>query len=193
MPKPPQTLGKNRQLPSLPNAEREANAIAVLFNTEAITGDRATKAVVVDGFRRAEIVHLATHGLLDDVRGIGSSIALAPADGDNGLLTADEILNLNIRSRMIVLSACNTGRGRITGDGVIGLSRSLISAGAASIVSSLWAVDDSSTEALMTEFYRKFQERPDIARALRRAMLMIMKHHPRPKDWAAFTLVGEAE
>jgi CHAT domain-containing protein len=85
---------------------------------------------------------LATHGLLDDVRGIGSAIALAPdspssvppkpkggiggVEAGDGLLTAEQILEMKLNAELVVLSACDTGRGKITGDGIIGLSRSLI-------------------------------------------------------------------
>ena len=86
-------------------------------------------------------------------------------------------------------------RGRITGDGVIGLSRSFISAGVPSIMVSLWSVPDAPTASLMTQFYTNFnQGRMDKAQALRQAMLTIMKTHPSPRDWAAFTLrIGESE
>ena len=92
-----------------------------------------------------------------------------------------------------MLSACDTGRGEITGDGVIGLSRSLISAGVPSVVASLWAVPDDPTAALMTEFYRNFQRNPDKAQALRQAMLKTKQQYPEPLNWAAFTLIGESE
>ncbi len=181
------------QLSSLPGAEAEANAIAKLLNTQAITGNRATKAVIVPKMQQSKIVHLATHGLLDDFtgQGIPGAIALAPDGKDNGLLTAEEILNLKLKANLVVLSACDTGRGRITGDGVVGLSRSLISAGVPSIIVSLWAVPDAPTASLMTEFYRNLQQNPDKAAALRNAMLTTMKQYPNPIDWAAFTLMGE--
>jgi tetratricopeptide (TPR) repeat protein len=181
------------QLPELPGAEAEAKAIAQFLNTPFLTGDRATKAVVKQQMSTARLIHLATHGLLDDHRGIGSAIALAPSGGDNGLLTAEEILDLKLNADLVVLSACDTGRGKVTGDGVIGLSRSLISAGAPSVIVSLWAVPDAPTSALMTQFYRNLQTNPDKAQALRQAMLTTMQQHPKPRDWAAFTLIGEAE
>jgi CHAT domain-containing protein len=150
---------------------------------------------------KARIIHLATHGLLDDVRGLESAIALAPdplpskAGEVNGLLTAEEILLLKLNAELVVLSACDTGRGRITGDGVVGLSRSLISAGVSSVVVSLWAVSDDSTAFLMNEFYKNIQHSPDKAQALRSAMLTTMKQtqYSNPLQWAAFTLIGEAE
>jgi len=93
----------------------------------------------------------------------------------------------------VVLSACNTGRGKLTGDGVIGLSRSFITAGVPSILASLWSVPDSPTAELMAEFYRQWQQSHNKAQALRQSMLIIMKKYPEPQDWAAFTLIGEAE
>ncbi len=180
------------KLTSLPWAEKEAREIAAKFNTQALVGDEATKTTIVNKMTQARIIHLATHGLLDDNRGLGSAIALAPSSTDNGLLTAEEILNLKLNADLVVLSACDTGRGRITGDGVIGLSRSLISAGTPSVIVSLWAVDDNSTSFLMTEFYKNLQQQ-DKATALRQAMLTTMQKYPQPRNWAAFTLIGESK
>ncbi|MEG5163764.1 CHAT domain-containing protein [Microcoleus sp. AT3-A2] len=184
-----------QQLSSLPHSEAEAIAIAQLLNAEALTGDKATKVAVLQQIERSRIVHLATHGILDDEEGLGvpGVIALAPSKGDSGLLTASEIFNLRLNAELVVLSACNTGRGRITGDGIIGLSRSFIAAGVPSVVVSLWSVSDESTAELMGEFYRQMQLTPDIAQALRKAMLVTLVKHPNPVDWAAFTLIGEAE
>ena len=101
-------------------------------------------------------------------------------------------MQLHLHAELVVLSACNSGLGTITGDGVIGLSRSLISAGVPSVVVSLWQVPDDATELLMTEFYEQMQRNPDKAQALRQAMLATMKPYPDPEQWAAFTLIGEA-
>ena len=187
--------GELHQLPSLPGAETEAKAIAQLFNTTAITGSFATKANILQQLASARIAHFATHGLLDDFKasGVPGAIALAPSGKDNGLLTASEIFDLKLNTELVVLSACDTGRGDIKGDGVVGLSRSLISAGVHSIIVSLWSIPDAPTAELMTEFYRQIQQNPDKATALRNAMLMTMKLHPNPRDWAAFILIGEAD
>ncbi len=197
MPKVTVKIGEPpEQLQPLPGAENEAIAIAKLLNTKALTGKQATKTAILPQLSQARIVHLATHGLLDDFQGLGTpgAIALAPSGRDNGLLTASEILDLKLNAELVVLSACDTGRGRITGDGVIGLSRSLITAGVPSVIVSLWSVPDAPTASLMTEFYLNWQERKlDKAQALRQAMLTTMKTHPNPKNWAAFTLIGEAE
>jgi CHAT domain-containing protein len=186
-------------LPSLPGAETEANAIAPLLHTKPFIGNFATKSAVVQLLPKARIIHLATHGLLDEYRGLGSAIALAPDSSYkeeigkvNGLLTAEEILDMKLNAELVVLSACNTGRGRITGDGIIGLSRSIISAGVPSVLVSLWSVPDAPTASLMTEFYQNLQKNPDKAQALRQAMLTTMKNNPNPKNWAAFTLIGES-
>lgn len=183
------------QLEQLPGSEQEALIIAKLLNTKALIGDQATKVNIVQHLPKARLVHLATHGLLDDINksGVPGAIALAPSSNDNGLLTSGEILELKLKAELVVLSACNTGRGEITGDGVIGLSRSLIAAGVPSAIVSLWYVSDAPTAELMIAFYRNLQKNPDKAQALRDAMLETMKQHPNPFDWAGFTLIGEAE
>ncbi len=179
-------------LQPLEGMKLEATEIAKLLNSHALIGQQATKAAIVPQMQQARLIHLATHGLFDDVDGIGSKIALASSNPDDGFLTAEEILNLKLQANLVVLSACNTGRGKITGDGVIGLSRSLISAGVPSVVVSLWSVFDSSTSVLMTEFYRNWHERKlDKAQALRQAMLSLKKENDDPIEWAAFTLIGE--
>jgi CHAT domain-containing protein len=199
MPSVAPKIGDEAQpLSKLPGAEKEAKAITPLLKenklkTKLLTDKQATKAAVLELLPQAKIIHLATHGLFDNIQGLQSAIALAPSGKDNGLLTAEEILNLKLNADLVVLSACNTGRGRITGDGVIGLSRSLISAGTPSVIVSLWAVPDAPTAELMTEFYKNLlnKQKPlDKAQALRQAMLKF-KDKP-PKDWAAFTLIGES-
>lgn len=217
-------------LMQLPAAETEAVAIAQLFAAEPLIGDAATEVTVTERMGRADLIHLATHGLLDYgqtnsgiLRDIPGAIALAPSPGrlalapssgrlaptsteespneddatqvrsmgtTDGLLTASEIIDMNLQADLVVLSACNTGRGDITGDGVIGLSRSFISAGVPSVVVSLWTVPDAPTSELMVEFYKELQQNPDKAYALRQAMLTTLENHPSPISWAAFTLVG---
>ena len=189
------------ELPPLPGSEQEAKAIAQLFHTTALIGENANKSRVIQQMSRSNIVHLATHGLLSDFHGLGipGAIALAPdptAKGqtsteENGILSASEILDLKLNAELVVLSACNTGRGKITGDGVVGLSRALVAARVPSVIVSLWSVPDDATALLMTEFYRQIQRHPDKADALRQAMLTTMKKYPHPLDWAGFMLIGE--
>jgi CHAT domain-containing protein len=181
-------------LPQLPASETEAVAIAKLFKTTAITGAAATRANIYPKLERATHIHLATHGLLEygQIEAIDTpgAIALAPSPGDNGLLTANDVFNLSLNAELVVLSACDTGRGTLTGDGVLGLSRSWLAAGTPSLIVSLWAVNDTSTAELMTAFYHELQTNPDRAVALRSAMLTTLKQYPSPRDWAAFTLMG---
>lgn len=187
------------QLSELPGAEAEAKAIAALLKVSPLTRNQATEQTVVQQMPSNRVIHLATHGLLDDFKGLGvpGAIALAPdtpnAPPGDGLLTANEILDLKLNADLVVLSACDTGRGRITGDGVIGLSRSLLSAGSANVVVSLWAVSDASTAVLMTEFYQALLQNPNKAIALRQAMLKTLQQYPQPRDWAAFVLIGNGE
>ena len=189
---PTMPMWDGTQLTTLKGAEREAISIAKLFNVQAITGNQATKSAVLNQMQNASIVHLATHGLLDNVKGdIPGAIALAPSGNDTGFLTSNEIFDLKLNANMVVLSACDTGRGKITGDGVVGLSRSFVAAGVPSVLVSLWAVNDDSTSVLMSQFYRNLQTNPNKAIALRQAMLSTMQQHPNPIDWAAFTLIGE--
>ncbi|HBB32051.1 MAG TPA: Fis family transcriptional regulator [Cyanobacteria bacterium UBA8803] len=188
------------QLASLPGAQDEAIEIGRLFNTKPLIGNQATETLIKSQLPKAGKIHLATHGLLDygQLQGevqldLPGAIALAPSSQDDGLLTASEIFDLQLKAELVVLSACDTGRGDITSDGVIGLSRSFINAGTPSVIVSLWNVPDAPTADLMKEFYRQLQQHPDKAKALREAMLVVMKPNPNPKDWAAFTLIGEAQ
>lgn len=148
------------ELRDLAWAKTEAIAIAPLLNTQAITGADATKAYITQLLPKAKLIHFATHGLLDDIRqlGIPGAIALAPSEEDNGFLTAGEIYDMKLNAELVVLSACSTGQGKITGDGVIGLSRCLIAAGVKSVIVSLWSVEDLSTALLMVQFYQIFQQ-----------------------------------
>lgn len=177
-------------LASLPGAEAEAQAIAKMLNTTPLIGQAATEERAIAQMEQSQLIHLATHGLFDEYQGLQSSLAFAVDQDNQGFLTAEEILKLKLNADLVVLSACNTGRGKITGDGVIGLSRSFLLAGANSTLVSLWYVPDLATSTLMTDFYRQLQVNPNQAQALRQAMLNTMKEYPAPYEWAAFMLVG---
>ncbi|MEW6493078.1 MAG: CHAT domain-containing tetratricopeptide repeat protein [Cyanobacteriota bacterium] len=175
-------------LPPLPGSEAEAIAIASLLNTQAIIGDKATKVDIVQQMPKARLIHLATHGLLDDIKqlGVPGAIALAPSDNDNGFLTAGEIMemfgqpqNSPLQAELIVLSACVTGLGKITGDGVIGLSRCLMAAGVSRLIVSLWPVSDLATAFLMIQFHKILNNLPqlkpgDAAKALNHAQKWLL-------------------
>ncbi|MBD2489918.1 CHAT domain-containing protein [Aulosira sp. FACHB-615] len=167
-------------------AEQEAKAIAQLFNTQPLIGNAATETAVVQRISQAKIIHLATQAYLKNQQGL----AFTPSTQDDGLLTPAEIQKLKLTADLVVLSANDTAIGIITNDGVIGLSRSFLSAGVSSVIASLWDISDQSTAYLMTKFYQKLHEKPDKAAALRYAMLETKKKYPNPRDWAAFTLIG---
>lgn len=183
-------------LSSLPYSQDEAAKIAQLFGIQDIVDLEATEERIRQRLSDARVIHLATHGTLDDNEPLQSSIALAPSgkeSNQNGLLTAEEILDYKLNAELVVLSACDTGLGRITGDGVIGLSRCLFAAGVSSVIVSLWQVADESTADLMVEFYKYWRQKtPNKAQALRQAILETKKKYPYPEKWAAFLLIGEA-
>ncbi|MEB3220410.1 MAG: CHAT domain-containing protein [Nostocales cyanobacterium 94392] len=192
-PKTPLTAGSdNCKASRLPGAEKEAKIIAEMFQTQPLIGDAATETAIVQKMPQARIIHLATYTFAENCQKEDSPgvIALATSEGDDGWLRTGEIQNLNLKADLVVLTGCDTALGRITGDGIIGLSRAFLGAGADSVIGSLWDVDDISTAALMTEFYGKLSENTDKAGALRQAMLETMKKYPNPSDWAGFTLVG---
>jgi CHAT domain-containing protein len=188
-------------LSSLPGAEAEATTIAHQLNSVALTGAQAKRSIVLQRMPQASLIHLATHGLLDDFQGIGipGAIALAPdgtGEPNDGLLTAGDLLDpkLRLQAELVVLSACDTGRGRVTGDGVLGLARSLMVAGTPSVIVSLWKVPDQPTANLMTTFYQSWRQQGlDKAQALRQAMRQVKQTAPDPINWAAFTLIGSAD
>ena len=177
----------------LPFTEDEAATIAQQLSSQALIGASATEAQVKQQLAKADIIHLATHGTFDAANPLAGAIALAPSPGEDGMLTAQEILDLPLNAALVVLSACDTGRGRITGDGVVGLSRSFLGAGAASVMVSLWQVPDDATSLLMKSFYEQRGQGLDHAQALRQAMLTVKQDYDDPKSWSGFTLVGEAQ
>jgi CHAT domain-containing protein len=184
------------QLEPLPYAEEEAKEIASLLGTEALIGNKALKLDILPKMLKARLIHFATHGVLKNINKsvLPGAIALAPSGNDSGFLTSSEILDLDLNAELVVLSACDTGRGIITSDGVIGLSRCLFLAGVPSVILSLWEAHDKSTKELMIEFYRNLLNGMNKAQALRQAMLAIMQTYRNcPSLWAAFTLIGEGE
>lgn len=192
-PEMPSLPGTNQPLPALLGAEAEAKAIASLLDVQPLIGAAATKAAVLEDLPAADIIHLATHGLLEDLgTGVPGALALAPTANDAGYLTAAEILELPLTAQLAVLSACDTGQGDITGDGVVGLSRSLLTAGVDSVAVTLWSIPDEPTELLMTTFYEKLKTHPNRAIALQQAMLATRDQFPHPANWSAFQLYGQS-
>lgn len=177
----------------LPFAEREVGAIGWNYpNMTGLTREKATKAWITDNIGRFGIIHMAAHGEFDPVNPLFSALKLVgtkkEAEGD---LEAAEIFDLKVNADLIVLSACQTGLGKVTsGDEVQGMNQAFLYAGTHALISSLWRVSDISTAMLMKQFYREYQDRPK-AESLRRAMLHVKNRYPHPGYWGAFTLTGD--
>ena len=146
-------------------------------------------------------IHLATHGVLDNRDPLNSYLLLTKTDGNlenDGLLQAREIINLRLGADLAVLSACETGNGRISsGEGVIGMSWAFFVAGTRSVLVSQWRVNSASTARLMENFYQAMaaQDNPESrnkSQALREASLRLMKdrRYRHPFYWAGFVLVS---
>ena len=187
---PKSGVGKElKPLKQLPGAEQEAKKIAVMLGTQAIIGDEATESAIVEKMASAKLIHFATHGLLDSTNADGNAdgfpgaIALTPDSKNNGFLTTTEIMERfglpgksRLQADLVVLSACDTGRGDIRAEGIIGLSRAFMASGVPSLVVSLWKVPDEQTVELMTEFYNNiYKGKLDKATAMRKAMLTIIE------------------
>lgn len=177
---------------SLPFAEHEVASIKWRFpNITILTGERATESWVRENLASFGIVHIATHGAFDAVNPLFSEIKLAKDAGKDGDLEAIEIFGLDLNADMVVLSACQTGLGKVTGgDDVIGMNRAFLYAGTHTIVSSLWRVSDVATAVLVKSFYRHYVDK-NKADSLRRAILHVKNRYSHPGYWGAFTLVGD--
>lgn len=141
----------------------EASFIAQLFQTEALLGESATEGAFRRKLPGADILHLATHGYLSEEAPLASALALA----QDTQLSLYELMGMQLDSELVVLSACETGKGNTTsGNDVVGLTRGLLAAGARSALVSFWSVDDASTALLMKYFYQHLREHRSPARAL---------------------------
>lgn len=201
MPPVPEQDGLAVTLAPLPGAEQEAQAIAALLDppqTTLLIGAAASLARVQAEAPQQEILHLATHGIAysDDPR--ASFVALAASSGDDGLLTVRRVLGWaeeqGLRADLVTLSACQTGLGRLSGDGMLGLSRAFLIAGARAVLVSQWSVSDAATAQLMALFYQEYLAGGDKATALAQAMQTLRQRteFAHPRYWAAFSLVGAA-
>jgi CHAT domain-containing protein len=188
------------RLPALVHSRREIESIAALFlrdQTAVYLGAEASEERVKgDGeLPRTRWIHFAAHGLLsEDPELSGLVLARGGADSrEDGLLDVRAIFKLKLSADMVVLSACSTGLGKeVIGEGTIGLPRAFLYAGAASVLVSLWQVDDESTEKLMVAFYKHLLAGSQKADALRLAKLELVRTQPYsfPYYWAPFVLVG---
>jgi CHAT domain-containing protein len=190
---------RSASLGALPEAEAEVRALESMYGrsrSEIFIGKEARESIFKREAPHYRILHVATHGILDDRAPMYSALVMASLPGardEDGLLEAREISNLTLNADVAVLSACETARGRIgAGEGVVGMSWALMAAGCPTTVVSQWNAASGSTEGLMIEFHRQLLAGQRPAEALRSASLATRKNprYAHPFYWATFVVVG---
>jgi len=193
---------KGTYLPSLPDSKNEVIRLTQLFSAKnqevkSLIQDQASESVIKNNdIQDYQYLHFATHGEIDEVDPRLSRIYLNSTIDNDGHLFSSEIYNLKINAELVTLSACETGLGKVSkGEGIIGLSRALMYAGAKNIIVSLWKVADKSTSELMIDFYDNHLNSgtyPEFNKALRQAKLTMIKEgeFASPYYWAPFILIG---
>lgn len=171
----------------IPRVHNEIGAVAQLFpQATSLVDGAATVAAVRHEAANADVVHLACHGQFRPDNPLYSSLRLA-----DGWLTVRDAYELNLRCELVALSACETGLSAVSpGDEMIGLVRGFFSAGAPSLLASLWTVDDEATAGLMTSFYRQLRGGATPAAALRSAQRELLEQQSHPYFWSPFVLFG---
>jgi CHAT domain-containing protein len=173
---------------SIPAATREARVVAgQLPGASLRTNEQATLAEFGRCSPGCDWVHLACHGFFRADNPLFSSLKL-----HDGWLMAADVPNLNLEGALVTLSACESGRSQVlAGDELVGLSRAFLGAGAATLITSLWLVNDETTATMMQQFYAALAQGSSRAMALRQAQLDLKASHPHPYFWAPFVLVGQ--
>ena len=180
-------------LPPLPFAEVEARSVGRFaldpdVRLGAMASERYLKSRQLAGIG---ILHFASHAIVDDGNADRTALALSPDGDDDGFLSPGEILGLSLPADLIVLSACRSAAGPVVrGEGVQGLTAPLLAAGARSIVATLWSVRDEAALGVVRGLYEGLAAGMPVAEALRAAKLHAIRRGAAPRDWAAFTVVG---
>jgi CHAT domain-containing protein len=198
---------RDARLSPLPDAEREATTLRDLYgasNSRIFVAGAASKQNAERDMGHFRILHFATHGILDNDNPLYSQLILSVGGDDasqDGFLEAREIMGMNLKADLAVLSACDTARGAVTGgEGVIGMSWAFFVAGCPTMVVSQWSVESRSTTELMIEFHRNLRARNlnsdrigGSAEALRQAALTMLrtKEYRHPFYWAGFVVMGD--
>jgi CHAT domain-containing protein len=173
-------------------AEREARAIAERFpsRTTVLTRAQATENRTKQLAVQAGLLHFAVHGELSEQDPMSSALLLVPGQGEDGRLEVRELFALELGAQLVVLSACETGLGKLSrGDELVGLQRAFLYAGTPAVVTTLWKVDDRASYLLMRSFYEHLVAQGPAA-ALRTAQRALLVTFPHPYAWAAFGLTG---
>ncbi|MFT3950273.1 MAG: CHAT domain-containing protein [Agriterribacter sp.] len=171
------------------------------LNGRILMDTNATKTKFLKGINSYDILHLATHAVMNPGNPSQSYIAFYPQDStkpDNYKLYLNELYNLNLDStRLMLLSACETGVGKLVeGEGVMSLSRGVLYAGCPSVITTLWPANDQSTAYIINHFYKYMDDGNDLNAALRLSKLDFIKDYPKQKDpsyWAHLVLVGKTQ
>ena len=174
-------------------AQDEALAIGkIIPKSKVLLRSEASKTNLQKLGSKYSIIHLAVHGVFDLDKPLNSALLLAADRNNDGLLRAADLYNLSLSADLVTLSACETALGKVaTGDDVVGFTRGFLYAGARSLISSLWQVDDEATRDLMVNFYTNLSGMSK-DEALRQAQLKTKKQYPHPYYWAAFLFTGSA-
>ena len=183
--------------PDLPCAQEEVEMIASILKTSPLTGREATKAEVIKRMSSVGLIHIAAHGNKRT-----GEIALSPNLGwtstfpekKDFILKMSDVQAANIRARLVVLSCCHSGRGRVLkGEGVVGIARAFLAAGARSVLISLWAIDDEATMVFMKNFYQHLKEGKTASFAVHQTMkcLRESERFSEMRYWAPFQLIGD--
>jgi CHAT domain-containing protein/tetratricopeptide (TPR) repeat protein len=196
-----ESLG-SQYIPSLPGSRNEAIAIQQIVGpgrTRLALGFDANREAVINGsLAHQRVIHFATHGILDthhpEMSGLILSLLNKRGEYQDGYLRLNDIYGLKLSADLVVLSSCESALGKNLGsEGIIGLPRGFLYAGARSVIASLWKVDDDATAALMRSLYSRMQQGENASNALRNAQLDLLKHEQfsEPYYWAAFILEGD--
>jgi CHAT domain-containing protein/tetratricopeptide (TPR) repeat protein len=174
-------VARSERLSRLPGASAEGQAISSVLgpqSTTLLSGPAASESQVRKRLAGARIVHFATHGVIRDDQPMTSFLALggsATSPQDDGRLTTAEVYELSLDADLVVLSACRSALGPVTGDGITGLTRAFFVAGSRSVMASLWDLPDVVTAPLLARFYREWRASQSKADALRRAQLHVIR------------------
>ena len=173
---------------SIPLVDREIESLQKIFpDAEIYTGDRAKVAAFTENAPRFDILHLACHGQFRPESPLFSSLHLA-----DGRLTVRDISALKLKAELVTLSACETGVHKIfAGEEILGLARGFLSAGAKSLLLSLWTVSDEATIELMQTFYEQRNAGKSSAKSLQTAQKSFIERGVHPYFWSPFVLIGK--
>ena len=177
-------------------ARMEVEMIGEILKSQTLTGEDATKEAVLQRIASVALVHIAAHGRKET-----GEIVLAPdprwgsktPTEEDYILKMSDIQAVKLRARLVVLSCCHSGQGEVSSEGVVGMARAFLFAGARSVLASLWAIDDEATMMFMKSFYRQLGNGESASVALQKAMKCLRDSHDysAPKYWAPFVLIGD--